>query len=97
MGEGVAEGDTVDEFEAGACGDAGGEAGDFQAKGGEFFGEVDGGGFSAGIGTEAENDLAGLIFFCAGEEGGDFEFIGSDSVEWGEKAAEDVVAAAEGG
>jgi hypothetical protein len=38
-----------------------------------------------------------LIFFCTGEEGGNFEFIGSDSVEWGEKATEYMVAATEGG
>ena len=38
-----------------------------------------------------------MIFFCAGEEGGNFEFIGADSVKWGEKATEDVVATAEGG
>jgi len=97
MGEGVAEGDTVYEFEAGACGDAGGEAGDFQAEGGEFFGEVDGGGFSARIGTEAENDFADLIGFCPSEESGNFKFLGADAVEGGEESAEDVVATTERG
>ena len=97
MGEGVAEGDTVDEFEAGACGDAGGEAGDFQAKGGEFFGEVDGGGFSAGIGTEAEDDFADLIGFSPSEESGNFKFLGADAVEGGEESAENMVATTERG
>ena len=93
----MAEGDTVYKFETGACGDASGEAGDFQAEGGEFFGEVDGGGFSAGIGTESENDFADLICFSPSEESGNFKFLGTDAVEGGEESAEDVVATAERG
>ena len=93
----MTESDTVYEFEAGTCGDAGGEAGDFQAEGGEFFGEVDGGGFSAGIGTEAENNFADLIGFSPSEESGNFKFIGADAVEGGEESAEDVVATPERG
>ena len=93
----MTESDTVYEFEAGTCGDAGGEAGDFQAEGGEFFGEVDGGGFSAGIGAEAENDFADLIGFSPSEESGNFKFIGADAVEGGEESAEDMVATPERG
>ena len=68
----MTEGDGVNEFETGACGHSGGQAGDFYPEGGEFFGQIDGGGFPAGIRAKTEDDL--LHFTCLGalEKGGNF-------------------------
>ena len=96
VGEGVAEGDGVDEFEAGAGGDAGGEAGDLHAEGGELLGQKQGGGFAAGVGAKAKNDLGHLILLRPLEESGNFQLLWSDSVQRREQSAEDVVLPLEG-
>ena len=91
MSQGVAEGDGVDEFEAGAGGDAGGEAGDLGAGRGQLLGEEEGGGFTPGVRSETENHLADLVLFGPPEQGGDFQFFRSDSVQRREESAQNVV------
>ena len=92
----MAEGDGVDELETGAGGDAGGEAGDLHAEGGELLGQEQGGGFAAGVGAEAKNDLGDLVLFCPFEESGNFQLFGSDPVQGREESAEDVILPLEG-
>ena len=96
MGEGVAEGDGVDELETGAGGDAGGKAGDLHAEGGELLGQEQGGGFAAGVGAKAENDLGHLVLFGALEKSGNFQLLRSDSVQRREESAQNVVLPLEG-
>ena len=64
MGQGLTQSDAVHEFQAGAGGNPRGQPGDFESEGGKFPGQVDGGGFAAGIGAKTENDLLGSVFFC---------------------------------
>ena len=65
MSQGLAEGDGVDEFEAGASGDAGGKAGDLGTGRGEFLGEEKGGGFTASVSAKTKYYLADLVLFGA--------------------------------
>ena len=94
-GEGAAEGELVGGFEAAAGGEALGDAGDGELFAAEDIGEVIGGGFAFDVGAEGEDDFARGLGVDAGEELGDAELIGADVIEWGEAAAEGVVAAAE--
>ena len=92
----MAEGDGVDEFEARAGGDAGGETGNLGARPGELLGQIKGGGFPAGVGAKAENHFANLVLLGALEQGGNLQFIRSDAVKGGEQSAKDVITALEG-
>ena len=91
----MTEGDGVDEFKARAGGNPRGETGDLHAKGREFLGQVESGSFSAGIGSKTKDDFRDFVLFRPLKEFGKFQFIRTDSVQRGEKSAEDMISALE--
>ena len=92
----MTEGNGVDEFEAGTGSDAGGKAGDLHAESGKFLGQIESGGFAAGIGSETEDDFGHLVLLGPLEESGKFQLFGTDSVQRGKKSAKDMILAFKG-
>ena len=89
----MTEGNGVDEFEAGTGSDAGGKSGDLHAESGKFLGQIESGGFAAGIGSEPEDDFGHLVLFGPLEESGKFQLLRANPVQRRKKSAEDVISA----
>ena len=92
--EGAAEREFIGEFKARARWQTMGDAGDFDIRRGEAFGEVEAGGVAFDIGAQRKDDFADWLVLQSSFEFHDAQVFGFDAVQGRDAAAEDMKFAA---
>src|SRR6266540_1831823 len=94
-GEGAAEGDLIGVLEVAADREATGEPGHADPEGREQAREVHGGRLAFDVGVGGQDHLADAVGLDPGQQLADVQVVRSDPLDRADRAAEDVVAAAE--